>query len=69
MDIDVVLRTSLLLAATGIVARLLPHAAPSTRHLLWHTAVVLVLLAPVIGPLAPTFAVPMVRKVPQVPMG
>ena len=43
MDLDLVLRTSLLLAAAAIIARLLRHAAPSTRHLLWHTAIVLVL--------------------------
>ena len=69
MDLNVILRTSLLLAAAGIVARLLRHAAPSTRHLLWHTAIVLVLLAPALAPLAPTFEVPMVRTVPGVPMG
>lgn len=69
MDLNVILRTSLLLAAAGIIARLLRHAAPSTRHLLWHTAIVLVLLAPALAPLAPTFEVPMVRTVPGVPMG
>ena len=40
------LRTSLLLAAAAPIARLLRHAAPSTRHLLWHVSIVLVLLAP-----------------------
>ncbi|MDO8679285.1 MAG: M56 family metallopeptidase [Acidobacteriota bacterium] len=69
MDLNVILRTSLLLAAAAIIARLLRHAAPSTRHLLWHCSIVLVLLAPALGPLAPTFQVPMVPTVPQVPMG
>lgn len=73
MDLNLVLRTSLLLAAAGLIARLLRHAAPATRHLLWHCAIVLVLLAPALGPLAPTFQVPfevpMVPTVPEVPGG
>ena len=68
MDFDVLLRTSLLLGAASIVARLLPRAAPATRHLLWHCSIVLVLLAPVLGPLAPTFRVPSVPMVPRVPL-
>ena len=68
MDLNVILRTSLLLAAAGIIARLLRHAAPATRHLVWHTAIVLVLLAPALAPLAPTFTVPRAPLVPNVPM-
>ena len=70
MDVDLILRTSILLAAAGVIARLLRHAAPSTRHLLWHSSIVLVLLAPALAPVAPTFAVPMVptNLVPPVPM-
>lgn len=66
MDLDVVLRTSLLLVAACVAARLLRRAAPSTRHLLWHAAIMIVLLAPALAPLAPTFNVPMVRTVPLV---
>lgn len=69
MDLNVVLRTSLLLAAACVAARLLRRAAPSTRHLLWHAAIVMVLLAPALAPLAPKFNVPMVRTVPRVPRG
>ena len=62
MDLNLILRTSVLLAAAGIIARLLRHAAPSTRHLLWHTAIVLVLLAPALAPMAPRFTVPGVPR-------
>lgn len=69
MDLNLILRTSVLLAAAAIIARLLRHAAPATRHLLWHTAIVLVLLAPALAPMAPTFRVPNMPGVPEVPMG
>ena len=65
MDLDLIARTSAVLAAACGLAALLRRAAPSTRHLLWHLAVVIVLLAPVLGPLAP--AVPIVPIVPEVP--
>ncbi|MFN2444326.1 MAG: M56 family metallopeptidase [Vicinamibacterales bacterium] len=55
---DLVLRTSAILAATWLAARLLTRASAATRHLLWHTAVVVVLAAPLVSPLAPGFAVP-----------
>ena len=57
MDLNVVLRTSLLLVAACVASRLLRRAAPSTRHLLWHAAIVMVLLAPALAPLAPKFNV------------
>jgi beta-lactamase regulating signal transducer with metallopeptidase domain len=67
MDLDLILRTSLLLAAAAGIARLLNRAAPSTRHLVWNLAIVFTLLAPFIAPLAPQFRVPMVPTVPEGP--
>ncbi len=65
MDLDLLARTSaVLLAAIGLVA-LLRRAAPSTRHLVFHVAIVIVLLAPVLAPLAST--VPLVPTLPEVP--
>lgn len=65
MDLDLILRTSLLLAAAAGIARLLNRAAPSTRHLVWHLAIIFTLLAPFISAVAPTIEVPMVLTVPN----
>lgn len=67
MDIELVARTSLVLTAGAMIAALLRRAAPSTRHLVWHITIVIVLLAPWLAPLAPTLAVPSVPGVPGVP--
>ena len=72
MNLELILRTSALLAVAVLMTRLLYRAAPSTRHLVWQLAIVLVLLAPIVGPLAPRFIVPMVptvTKAPEVPVG
>ena len=61
MDLELILRTSALLAVAAVLARLLPRAAPSTRHLVWQLAIVLAVLAPVLAPFAPTIKVPSVR--------
>jgi beta-lactamase regulating signal transducer with metallopeptidase domain len=67
MDIELVARTSFILIAGAMIAALLRRAAPSTRHLVWHITVVIVLLAPWLAPLAPTLAFPSVPGVPGVP--
>ena len=74
MDLDLILRTSALLAVAAGLSRLLRKAAPATRHLVWHLAIVLVVLAPLLAPLAPRIKVPIVTLptgangwVPQVP--
>ena len=46
MDLELVARTSAILLASSVIAALLRRAAPSTRHLVWHFAIVVVLLAP-----------------------
>lgn len=69
MDIELIARTSAVLISAWIVAALLRRAAPSTRHLVWHLAIVIVLLAPLLMMLAPTITVPNVPGVPEVPMG
>ncbi len=66
MDLDLILRTSALLLLAAALVRVLRTAAPATRHLVWHLAIVFVLLAPLVAPLAPTFRVPMVPRVPEV---
>ncbi|HEX6163184.1 MAG TPA: M56 family metallopeptidase [Vicinamibacterales bacterium] len=67
MDLELIARTTAILVAASIVATLLRRAAPSTRHLVWHIAIIVVLLAPVLMSLAPSFAVPGVPGVPAVP--
>lgn len=58
MNPDLILRTSVLLMLAAILARVLHRAAPATRHLVWHTSVVLVILTPLLVPLAPRFDLP-----------
>lgn len=55
---DLVLRTSIVLLAAWVASRLLSRASAATRHLLWHTSLVIVLTAPVLVPLAPRVAWP-----------
>jgi bla regulator protein blaR1 len=56
---DLVVRTSIILAATWVLSHLLPRATAATRHFLWHLAIVAVLAAPLLIWLLP--------KVPMVP--
>ena len=65
MSLDIILRTSAVLLVAGTSAALLRRAAPSTRHLVWHISIVIVLLAPALMRIAP--AVPIVPRVPDVP--
>jgi beta-lactamase regulating signal transducer with metallopeptidase domain len=58
MDLELIVRTSALLALAGGLARLLHKGAPATRHLVWHASIVMVVLAPVLVPLVPRFDVP-----------
>jgi beta-lactamase regulating signal transducer with metallopeptidase domain len=58
MDLDLILRTSALLLLAMGLSRALYNAAPATRHLIWHLAIVFVVLAPVLTPLAPTIELP-----------
>jgi beta-lactamase regulating signal transducer with metallopeptidase domain len=53
MDLEVVLRTSALLLCASLITRVLIKATPATRHLIWHAAIVVVLVAPALMPLAP----------------
>jgi bla regulator protein BlaR1 len=68
MDLDIIFRTSAVLIAAALLANSLRRAAPSTRHLVWQLAIVAVLLAPVLAPLAPQVTVPGVPKISLVPM-
>ena len=69
MDLELVARTSAVLIAAAALVAALRRAAPSTRHLVWHLAIVIVLLAPILITLAPTITVPGVPTVPDVPKG
>lgn len=64
MELEIIVRTSVLLAFAAVASRLLFRAAPATRHLVWHISIVMVILTPLLAPLAPTLTVPMVRTVP-----
>jgi beta-lactamase regulating signal transducer with metallopeptidase domain len=65
---DLILRTSIILAATWVVSHLLSRATAATRHFLWHVAIVAVLAAPLLMWGFPKVPVPMVPWVPEVPM-
>ena len=65
MEVDLIARTSAVLLAAAALAASLRGAAPSTRHLVWHLAIIIVLLAPILAPLASR--VPLVPNVPAVP--
>lgn len=67
MDLELIARTSAVPLSASAIAALLRRATPSTRHLVWHLAIVIVLLAPALIALAPTIPVPLVSAVPEVP--
>jgi beta-lactamase regulating signal transducer with metallopeptidase domain len=69
MDLDLIARTTAVLCAASILAAALRRAAPSTRHLVWHLSLIVVLLAPILIALAPAITVPGVPGVPEVPSG
>jgi beta-lactamase regulating signal transducer with metallopeptidase domain len=66
VDLDIIARTSAVLVAAALIATSLRRAAPSTRHLVWQLAIIAVLLAPVLAPLAPSITIPIVTSVPGV---
>jgi beta-lactamase regulating signal transducer with metallopeptidase domain len=55
MDFDLLMRTSGLLLAAFALTRLLRRATAATRHLVWHSAVIAVVLAPAMILVAPRF--------------
>src|SRR5689334_19771960 len=65
MSLELIIRTSAILACGAGIAAMLRRAAPSTRHLVWQIAITAVVLAPYLIALAPR--VPIVPVVPQVP--
>ena len=65
--IELALRTTAILALAWTMVRLLPRATAATRHLIWHLAIVGVLVAPVAIPVAPTFALPLMSSLLQPP--
>jgi beta-lactamase regulating signal transducer with metallopeptidase domain len=67
MDLELLARTSAVLVAAGALAALLRGAASSTRHLVWQLAIIIVLLAPALAPIAPALAILPVPGVPDVP--
>ena len=62
MDLELIARTTAVLLAASALTALLRRAAPSTRHLVWHLSIVIVLLAPIL-----ILVVPRVPVVPEVP--
>jgi beta-lactamase regulating signal transducer with metallopeptidase domain len=63
VKLELTLRTSAILLAAGAVCIVLRRAPAATRHLVLHAAVVAVLLAPLLLPVAPTFDLPFVPAV------
>lgn len=66
MDIELIVRTTAVLLLAVVVTGLLRRAAPSTRHMVWHFAIVAVLFAPILGPLAPRITVPGIPTASQI---
>lgn len=56
---DLLLRVSVILGVTWVASRCLPRATAATRHLLWHLAVVGVLVAPFVFRMTPPFEAPL----------
>lgn len=67
MDLDIILRTSAVLAVAALLASSLRRAAPVTRHFVWQLAILAVLAAPILAPLAPPITVPLVTRIRAVP--
>jgi beta-lactamase regulating signal transducer with metallopeptidase domain len=61
MDLDLIIRTSAILLSGAALAAILRRAAPSTRHLVWHIAIIAVVMAPYAAAIVP--AVPIVPSV------
>lgn len=55
---ELVFRTSIVLLVAWGGSRLLWRASAATRHLLWHAALLVVLAAPILAPIAPRIALP-----------
>jgi beta-lactamase regulating signal transducer with metallopeptidase domain len=72
---EVALRTTVILVFAWGVTQTLRRATAATRHLVWHSAIVAILAAPLLSPLAPTFHMPAmagateVSHVLQMPVG
>ena len=58
MMVPVLIKSALILGAAGIITHLLRSSAAALRHLVWLTAMVGVLLLPVLGAVVPQVAVP-----------
>jgi len=50
-------RSTVILAVAWLVSRLLTRASAATRHLVWHTAILAVLAAPLVTPIVPRMPV------------
>lgn len=66
--LDAALRGTLLLLAAGLAARLLRDAPAAARHAVWASALVGLLLTPLLQPLVPALEAPFVPEI-QVPAG
>ena len=55
---DVALRVSMILAVAWLAAAVLRRASAATRHLIWHGAFIAILVAPLVAPITPKFAIP-----------
>src|SRR5215203_3845000 len=59
--LDLVIRTTALLVSAWAATALARRSSAATRYLIWHSAIVAVLAAPLLLPVAPTFNVPGLR--------
>ncbi len=60
--LELTLRSSVIVAGAWLLVRAMPRATAATRHLVWHSALLSVLVAPLLEPLMPK-----VRVGPDVP--
>ena len=67
---ELALRTTAILAVAWLVTRILGRASAATRHLVWHSAILAVIAAPIVAPIAPRVelpAAPVIVRAAQVP--
>jgi beta-lactamase regulating signal transducer with metallopeptidase domain len=55
---EIALRSTAILVVAWAVTQTLRRATAATRHLVWHSAIVAILAAPVLSPVAPKFNMP-----------
>jgi beta-lactamase regulating signal transducer with metallopeptidase domain len=65
---EVALRSTAILIFAWAVTQTLRRATAATRHLVWHSAIVAILAAPLLSPVAPKFNMPGIPGISNLPL-